>query len=843
MPNAAKVFLAVVSPTRAADGVVVPFYLAGGGTKPYNWQGRTDWRGGLKALPLFIAQIEFDQDGWTAGAIPQSANLDWKPNTARELSDLAAYNWADAPFAMMSADDTVASPVFATEMVGTVKAVEIREGTLTMTLSDRAGDLGKPLLLDHFLGTGGIEGEAEAAQRIKRRTWGSAFNVPGELLSKANNIWEFSDPSKPLQQFVAVKDKGRAATDTILVGWAGSIPATLAALAASSPPQGGAALAPSIACVKWWTQPSGPLTADIRGEIGVAYVQDVAQIAGRILSQRSTVTIANAAAILAIRPAEAGIHVSSENETVAQVLDRLLLNVSIGWTLQADGTVRLAPFEYGDSVETLVSQEVARQAVFKPIKTRRVGYGFNYRVHTDSEISAAITGPLGGSNRVKFSQFEAKNQGWTVYDQSGIASPLLVPVLEYGRVSGRVNYNATAAGQVFVIYHGEGQSSFAVTPGERLAAQLRFQSTGPIAGNTVNITFYNETVFVASIPLRVTSGPQDYYTIAAKFVTVPPNATRGYVEIYTTTSGAGAGFTSITEPLVMSANESQIDFPTFVPGPNSFDAGDVTALNQHEMPPVEEIVIQADYQGNLVGGQYPVERQFVRRFGALNVSKDTDYGLTLTGNLVGSIDNGAGSPTRGVVQITGGTTGLISVTGIYLGIPRSAQAKVSVAFAPAPVTGGGGTAPGGGGTPTPGGASTVSTFGAPGTSQSYVFMAVLPAVTVGSAGSVRLTMTGYFSQQQRQLQGQFTNLNVRVTRSTNGGGEEEVFTGTSSQAARRYIDPETGGIQDEQGYIDVTNQDGGRPAGASIVYRIYGIASPTTRGISAIGGTFSATPN
>ena len=87
------------------------------------------------------------------------------------------------------------------------------------------------------------------------------------LIDAANSIYEFGDPAFGFSAWSALRDKGREGTFTTLA-WQGSIAATLAALQAAVAERGGGVVAPSIACAKWWTQPSGPLTADFIGSAG-----------------------------------------------------------------------------------------------------------------------------------------------------------------------------------------------------------------------------------------------------------------------------------------------------------------------------------------------------------------------------------------------------------------------------------------------------------------------------------------------------------------------------------------------------------------------------------------------
>lgn len=388
----AKLFLIEATPWNPATAATVNVRLAGGGSKPYNHLTFSDWMAGIVDPPAFTSAVDYQEQGWTGGAIPQTSQFRWAPSHEPNRTAIGGYVWKGASISIKSADDEANPVVYTTEVVGTVAGISVQEGVFAFTIQDLSGDLAKPVLVDRFLGTGGIEGDADCKDRIKRRTWGRAFNVEGFVLKKASNIFEFSHPSYPLSSFDDVKDMGRSASPApTVVAYAGSIAATLTALDAVTPAQGSCAVAPSIGCVKWWTSPSGPLTADIKGEVGAGYLETGPEIASRVVAARSSlVTMANLAAATALRPDPAGLHVYDDSETIGNALDRLLMSMSLGWTMDPAGALRMLPFTFSSPVETIKSQSVTREAIYKPTTKRLLGYGRNHRLHTNGEISASI---------------------------------------------------------------------------------------------------------------------------------------------------------------------------------------------------------------------------------------------------------------------------------------------------------------------------------------------------------------------------------------------------------------------------------------------------------------------
>jgi hypothetical protein len=358
--------------------------------RPYNQLGLMDWRSGIASQPRFAAAIGFDQGGFNGGALPQTGSVRFFPSDKAYLSAVGNLHWIGARITINIGDDEAAAPSYPLAFIGTVADVKVDGGALTLTLADLSLDLGKPVCPDTFAGTGGAEGGDDATGRVKRRTWGYAFNVEGRLLDKAYSIYEFGDPGRPLMGFPMVKDKGREAGSYVDLAWQGSVAATLTALRNATAPSGGCVRAPSIAAVKWWTTPAGPLTADIQGE-GAGYPTTGPDIASAIVVGASPVIgIGNKAEANGWQGAVCGIHCDSSSESFADLLDRLLIPISIAWTLGADGILSFRLLQWGAGIETLAADTIARDATFAPLKSRRLGFQRNYREHSDAEISAVL---------------------------------------------------------------------------------------------------------------------------------------------------------------------------------------------------------------------------------------------------------------------------------------------------------------------------------------------------------------------------------------------------------------------------------------------------------------------
>lgn len=384
----AQVVLFQAQPRLPSNGALQTVRLAGGGTKAYFQLGYDDWRSGIGSRIRFTTAIGFDKGGPTGGAIPQTAGIRFMSSDKAYFSALSNVVWPGARVIISTGDDEAPAPTYTTLMKGTIADAKTGDGSLTLTMADLSADLDRPVCPNTFLGNGGIEGADAATGRIKRRTFGQVFNVEGRVLDPANNVYEFGDPAYPLSSFDMLKDKGQSGPMTSLA-WQGSVLATLNALKVAAAPSGGGVVAPSISCAKWWTIPAGPLTADISFNSGTGNspAAIAATIAGGFVPEMLFSNISEAAGWVNY---PAGVHIDDANETASSVLDRLLLPVFIAWVLKGDGAMTFRRVSFDNPVASLRAETVERETVFPALKTRKLGFQRNYRIHSEGEISAAL---------------------------------------------------------------------------------------------------------------------------------------------------------------------------------------------------------------------------------------------------------------------------------------------------------------------------------------------------------------------------------------------------------------------------------------------------------------------
>ncbi len=463
---AATVILVEASPRRAADGVTETVRIAGGGGRHPYFYGGQHWRAGIVQLPTFITAINFEGGDFGEGGVPQATELQWAATSKADLSALSAYFWIDAVITVRIGPENAEGTLPPVALTGKVLSGLVDGGALKIQLTDPAADLKKPLLTARYAGTGGLEGPVDFAGKIKDRVWGRVWNKAGEPIDKANNIYVFADPLRPLQAFDLVRDKGAPAASLTFLAWQGSAAATLAALQAAVAPAGGGVVCPSIACVKWWTQPAGDLTADLRGEIGAGYVETTAEIVQRIVSAGPGTAFAagTIAAALAARPAPAGWVAKDDNTTVAATIEELLGNSSLLWLMNAAGEIVLREWAWGAPAATATSHAVKRTAMFRPVATRTIGYQRNEKQMARGDLAGVVlwgdvTGlAKPGSNLVYDGGLRlggarwTKDAGWSVFLTgdvgwcAGISGPVSSAkgfYSDYFKVNGSTVYSLT----------------------------------------------------------------------------------------------------------------------------------------------------------------------------------------------------------------------------------------------------------------------------------------------------------------------------------------------------------------------------------------------------------------
>ena len=136
-----QVVLLEALPFDPVTGAATPVRLAGGGGRPYlGYRGFDDWRSGLDGLPRFKTELGFTKDGWTGGAVPQTAVVSFANATRAVMDTLSGKFWQGARVVVWSGDDTFGAPVRTPDRVR-------QRGLTTMRSAARARSAAEPRLI------------------------------------------------------------------------------------------------------------------------------------------------------------------------------------------------------------------------------------------------------------------------------------------------------------------------------------------------------------------------------------------------------------------------------------------------------------------------------------------------------------------------------------------------------------------------------------------------------------------------------------------------------------------------------------------------------------------------
>lgn len=706
----APVILVETSPRRAADGVAETVRMAGGGALvPFAYSAHNDWRAGISALPTLIASLEFQGGEFPPGSVPAAAEFEWGSNKAADLAALASYMWFDAPISVWIGAEGAALPPLA--LSGQVLEATAADGKLKISLADPATSLKKPLLTTRFLGTGTVEGPVEWTGLIRPRLWGRVWNVSGQPIDKANNIYMFGDPQRKLQDISAVRDKGAPAASLTTLAWAGSVAATFTALQAAAAPAGGGVICPSIGCVKWWTQPAGALCADIKGEIGAAYVETTAGIMKALVDAIGGPAFAagTIAAADAARGAPVGWIANDDSTTVAAMLDELAGNSSIIWMLDSAGPIVLRTWTWGASVAAAKSHSVSRRRVLRPVATRKLGYQRNETRMQRGELAAIVLATDATySDGTPVEALKPGEVGATTGDNLVFNSTMVSNTANKwwgtaARIAGVAASNepaffarSTASGGMGGSFNGG--ALIPVVPGEKIFVSGQVRDATQATNNVwwFNPYFYKSdgVTFISQIVVQMVANSATFAERRGSFF-VPAGAAymllndTGYVNTGASvdfayprfartelqaTLGAQAGVnlqnnagsaylgdsdivTAVGTAAAIAgqaATATSSDFAAVTGATKPSNNADVTSASQVVAGIVTDQTIAADYTGTLTGTLSDLVWAPIVTKGGTSIKLDnlTTYALSGAANGTFAVDNTNGSGTKGNVTVS-----------------------------------------------------------------------------------------------------------------------------------------------------------------------------------------------
>jgi len=193
---------------------------------------------------------------------------------------------------------------------------------------------------------------------------------------------------------------------------------------------------------------------------------------------------------------------------------------------------------------------------------------------TEADINNSLV-PADNVNHIFMSEMEGGLANWGAGNVSAASA-----VGEAGTAQGtryiKTVGQASGIGQFIYI----NSRKFRVNPGQRLALQTGIETQNCTA--QLNIAFYDAgNAQIVPTVLWATAPNSTYYgTLRQGFVTAPAGAHTALLQgIFVSVAGSGMFSGAFTKPMVTGASGGQNTFPEYSPGPNSFDAADVTLNN------------------------------------------------------------------------------------------------------------------------------------------------------------------------------------------------------------------------------------------------------------------------
>jgi len=185
---------------------------------------------------------------------------------------------------------------------------------------------------------------------------------------------------------------------------------------------------------------------------------------------------------------------------------------------------------------------------------------------------------VAGANRIPFSLFEAGTGGWAFGQvSSGLTATSLVSGNYQNIPFGKIIATAptTWSRQSMSIRC----SNFAVNGGEQLAVTAGVETIGACTGEVVLWFVDSNGNGLGSAHVAWVPASTGYDTAVFGMIVAPAGAKLAWLEFYATANGSGYLAASIEHPMVCGVPTGQTTYPAFSPGPNAYNAADVTGNN------------------------------------------------------------------------------------------------------------------------------------------------------------------------------------------------------------------------------------------------------------------------
>jgi len=324
-----------------------------------------------------------------------------------ELDGLRTLGWDGAPLEVRRGEPESYFNTFATVAKLTTAGLRYNTRKKEILLRDLAWQLTQAELHGlRYGGTGGADGDASLAGRIKPLALGSPFNVSPVLINATGLIYQVSCTS--VLAIDAVKDGGAALTFDANY-------ATYALLAAATVAAGHYATCTALGLFKIGAAAVYIITADVRGDNdsinGITYPHTRAAIARRIVTGRGNIRLSDATQLdLAAfeyleqyQTATLGYYWAAEI-TKADALSEVMAGCLGWWTMRLNGTLAVGQIEDPATAAPLFSlaypsdsgdaesrvDEPAMTDYRPPRRTTLMGWARNYTPMNVNQIAGAV---------------------------------------------------------------------------------------------------------------------------------------------------------------------------------------------------------------------------------------------------------------------------------------------------------------------------------------------------------------------------------------------------------------------------------------------------------------------
>lgn len=311
--------------------------------------------------------------------------------------DLTGLEYDGRKITVHMGDPTGAFADFGVLFKGRLEDVTWDDTKFNLILADPGIMFDKVIQETVFAGTGGVEGGSDLKDEVKPLLFGERINIAPILTDAADRIYVIHDSS--VNSIDNVFDRGVVLTN------AGDITALSLPALENWTPEGGKYVTDlAQGAFRLGATPDGPVTVDAKGDDTATYINKIADIAQRIIENRTDLATADidTSAVTTFntdRPGVAGIYIDSQ-ANVQAVLSSLVGQVGGTWYFADDGKWTILVPKFAASQATISEHDIVsigRRNTANPVWRIKVGYNEMGVVQNETTLdlpSAAISAPF-----------------------------------------------------------------------------------------------------------------------------------------------------------------------------------------------------------------------------------------------------------------------------------------------------------------------------------------------------------------------------------------------------------------------------------------------------------------